>query len=396
MITGFYVGLEGPSWVGAMMALANVAEDKVALCARHDVDIAETDWPCRAMPDTLVGDRGEIGSTRTDMLTRILGVHVENIAPYRPDWKSIVENRFKLIPAQFKAYVPGYVDTDFQDRGAKDYRLDAKLDLDELTRIILHCILYYNGTHVFKDYPRQPGMIADKVPPIPIELWEWGMLRRSGALRAFPHELVKLALLPTEDAKVTAQGIRLFGCFYSCARAIEHHWFERARQQGNWTIKASYDPRCMTEIYVHDGEGESRFLACILTDSNRDYRDKSVWEIDQMRKEGRKQIKSTRSSQLQGRVNLTDTICSIVAEAEQKTGDQITDSNKARTKGIRDNRAVEKEARRRDEAFNASKTRPHPPATIVPFPGAGGEDYSEPGILEILDHLKGGGDDDHQ
>ncbi len=31
MVTGMYVGLEGPSWAGAMMAIENAASDKVAL-----------------------------------------------------------------------------------------------------------------------------------------------------------------------------------------------------------------------------------------------------------------------------------------------------------------------------------------------------------------------------
>ncbi len=34
MIVGLYVGLEGPSWVGAMMALSNTASDKIAYCKR--------------------------------------------------------------------------------------------------------------------------------------------------------------------------------------------------------------------------------------------------------------------------------------------------------------------------------------------------------------------------
>jgi hypothetical protein len=41
MITGVYIGLEGPSWVGAMMALANATAPKVEYClgcSRHHID----------------------------------------------------------------------------------------------------------------------------------------------------------------------------------------------------------------------------------------------------------------------------------------------------------------------------------------------------------------------
>jgi len=36
LVTGIYVGLEGPSWIGAMMALDNMLEDKVDFCKRYD------------------------------------------------------------------------------------------------------------------------------------------------------------------------------------------------------------------------------------------------------------------------------------------------------------------------------------------------------------------------
>uniref|UniRef100_UPI001EF29BAA hypothetical protein n=1 Tax=Acidithiobacillus ferrooxidans TaxID=920 RepID=UPI001EF29BAA len=47
MITGLYVGLEGPSWLGAMMALANAASDKKAFCRKYGISISDEDWPCK-------------------------------------------------------------------------------------------------------------------------------------------------------------------------------------------------------------------------------------------------------------------------------------------------------------------------------------------------------------
>ena len=42
LFTGVYVGLEGPSWIGAMMALDNMITDKVAFCAEHDIYINDS------------------------------------------------------------------------------------------------------------------------------------------------------------------------------------------------------------------------------------------------------------------------------------------------------------------------------------------------------------------
>ncbi|WP_346344141.1 Mu transposase C-terminal domain-containing protein, partial [Magnetospirillum sulfuroxidans] len=219
------------------------------------------------MPDRLLGDRGEMAGAMVETLIKTLRVNVENAAPYRADWKGIVEQRFNMIPAKFKAYVPGYVAPDFGERGARDYRLDGKLNLADFTEIFIRCVLYYNNHHVLKDYRRTPEMIADEAPPVPIELWHWGIVNRSGFLRSIPSEIVRLALMPSDDATVTAKGIRFWGCFYSCAKALEEHWFERARQKGNWKVRVSYDPRLMDDIYVQDGlaRKEWRAFLCLCS-----------------------------------------------------------------------------------------------------------------------------------
>ena len=45
LVTGIYVGLEGPSWIGAMMALDNMIEDKVEYCKKYGIKITEEEWP---------------------------------------------------------------------------------------------------------------------------------------------------------------------------------------------------------------------------------------------------------------------------------------------------------------------------------------------------------------
>ncbi len=48
MIVGMYVGLEGPSWAGSMMALSNAMSDKVKYCAEYGKTITEDEWPCKS------------------------------------------------------------------------------------------------------------------------------------------------------------------------------------------------------------------------------------------------------------------------------------------------------------------------------------------------------------
>jgi transposase InsO family protein len=170
MIVGIYVGLEGPSWVGAMMALANTAADKVAFCRRFGREIEMEDWPCHHLPAVLLGDRGEIEGHYVETLAKNYHVNIENAASFRADWKGVVEQRFRLLPAKFKPFVPGYIQCDFRQRGGRDYRLDAVLDLDQFTRIIIDCVLHYNNQHELEGYDKTQDMAADDVAPVAIEV----------------------------------------------------------------------------------------------------------------------------------------------------------------------------------------------------------------------------------
>lgn len=397
MIAGVYIGFEGPSWVGAMMALANAASDKVAYCSQFGIDIVAHDWPCQSLPDVLLGDRGEVLGSMINTLSNNFNIQIENAAPYRADLKGIIEQRFRLIPAKFKAYTPGYIAEDYRERGGGDYRLDATLDIDQFTRIIIHCILYYNNSHLLRDYDKSASMIADDIPAIPADLWDWGVARCSGKLREFPEEDVKLSLLPSDDATVTAQGIRFHGCYYTCPHAIAAHWFERARQRGTWKVRVSYEPRLMDEIYLHEGTGRIRFIPCGLTNRSRAYKGRTLWEIDQIHQEDRRADSLHQPRELSGRLNLTDNIKATINEAVAMRP-EVSASNRERVAGIRANRQEERREIQEREAFRPTKSAPEPlaPDNVVPFtPNLPAEDdYSLPSIADILNRFGEENEDD--
>ncbi|HQT61414.1 MAG TPA: DDE-type integrase/transposase/recombinase [Acidiphilium sp.] len=395
MITGIYVGLEGPSWVGAMMALANSNADKVKFCKDFDISIEPHDWPCHFLPEIFLGDRGEMASSMIDTLSNTLKISVETAAPYRCEWKGIVEQRFKILPAKFKPFLPGYVQGDFRARGGSDYRLDALLDLDEFTQVIINCVLFYNNQHEISRYDRDRNVLADSVPAIPVELWEWGRQNRSGAMRSFPQDRVLYCLLPRDTAMVTELGIRFKSAYYTCALAMEQRWFDKARQEKRWQIEVAYDPRCLDYIYLAADDGEQSFHECTMTPRSRALRQVSLPEIEQQYFFDQDQ-KANREQQSQmARLDVATEIEAVVEKAKQKQPKLRRGSNASRTKDIRANRAAEREIRRDEEAF-----RPGQPSTdpgqhsgeVVPFPRSvtaeDEPDYSMPSIDEIL------GDDD--
>lgn len=215
MVTGMYVGLEGPSWVGAMMAIANAASDKTTYCREYGINITGEEWPCHHIPSAILGDRGEMESRNADNLVSMLGIRVENTPPYHADLKGIIEQHFRTINTNATIMLPGRVKPDMAERGGKDYRLDAKLDIRQFTAVIIKCVLYYNNSHYMDSFEKSRQMMEAGVEAVPVKLWNWGIRYCSGALRVMSEEKVRLALMPTDNATVTSQGIRFKGLYYS-------------------------------------------------------------------------------------------------------------------------------------------------------------------------------------
>jgi hypothetical protein len=57
----------------------------------------------------LISHRGETSGDAIETVIQTFGVHVETAAPYRADWKGIVEQRFRLLHADFAPDMPGYI-----------------------------------------------------------------------------------------------------------------------------------------------------------------------------------------------------------------------------------------------------------------------------------------------
>jgi len=352
MIVGLYVGLEGPSWIGAMMALSNATIDKTIFCKEYDIDIAEEDWPCYHLPEAILGDRGEMESKYIDTLINTLHVRIENASSYRADWKGIVERYFKTINTKVKPLAPGYIDVDFRKRGGKDYRLDAKLDIYQFTQIIILCAREHNKSNWMKNYARNEMLIEDDVNPIPLELWNWGISNRSGRLRTFPEDIVKLNLMPRSNGTVTEKGIRLKSMYYSCEKAVQEMWFEKARSKGYWKVDISYDPRNMDYIYIRTPDGRG-YEKCRLLDQNR-YGDKSFDEIEYLLAYEKLEKEKRNIEVLQSNIDLIAEIEGIVETGEKMTFEQKNPelTKTSRVKNINNNRKAEKIEIRKNEFFN--------------------------------------------
>lgn len=365
MVTGMYVGLEGPSWNGMMMALANAAADKTKYCAQFGVSIMESEWPCHHVPCTLLGDRGELESKYADRLVSELGIRVENAPPYRADLKGIIEQHFRTVNTTATVFAPGYVDPDMKERGGRDYRLDARLTLPEFTKIMIRCVLFHNNDHYMSTFERSEEMMRDNVMPIPRDIWNWGMRMRPGSLRVMPEEKVRLALMLDDHATVTERGVRFKGLFYSSDVMVRDLWFEKARAEKAYRVHIAYDPRNMESIYVWEQPGDEP-IQCFLLDWEQKYVGKQLDEICFEQELEQSNEKKHAPAEQESVMNLNRAIESVIAEAESKMPDVSDIPASRRISGIRENRKEERERIRQEESFTKDEHAPQRAQNTAP------------------------------
>lgn len=339
ILTGLYIGLEGPSWAGAMLALDNMVADKQEFCAQYGIEISPEDWPCSHLPETILADRGEFEGYSVENLINNLNVKIENTPPYRGDLKGIVERRFKTINERIKRNTPGAVLKELRNRGDRDYRQDAVLDLKEFTRIVLYMVLEHNYTPINK-YEMEKEMITDGLTPTPINLWNWGLANRKGRLRTVDRDIFRLNVLPHANATITRTGIRFKSLYYGSQKAIDEQWYLKLK---NKSIRIVYDPRNMNNIFIPDAKGKN-FEVCSLLDISQQYSGINLEEILFQEARRRELEKLGKRDVLQKHLNTEEEINRIVSEAKKKSSAsrRTGDSKAKRVRDIKFNRSEEK------------------------------------------------------
>ena len=202
-------------------------------------------------------------------------------------------------------------------------------------------------------------MLKSGVDAIPVKLWEWGIRNCSGALRTYPKETIRLALMPKEKGSVTEKGVYFRKLYYTCREAREGQWFEKARKNGRYPVDVSYDPRDMNVIYVWEKDGDGA-VPCTLLDWEQRFSGKSLEEVEYEQAKQALRIKEHERSDREGAMNLTRYINAIVDDAERMAPPVKGKSKKERLADIRENRKEEKESLREEESFTAAgspKTR---------------------------------------
>jgi putative transposase len=352
LIAGFSVSLEGPSWVGMMLALENATADKVAFCREYGIDITSDQWPSYGLPQEILGDRGELEGYNPTNLINALGVRVSNTPPYRCDWKAIVEQNFRLISDEIIHWKPGAVYKK-RERGDKDYRHEACLTLQEFRQLMILCALKHNNYHRMDWYKMDDDMVSDHVEQYPIDLWNWGVCNRVGHPQTKPAEIIKLNLLPPAVASVTERGISFDGVYYTCALAEREQWYVRARHQGRWPVSIAYDPRKLEIIYLSLDSGR-RIEPCELIEREQPYYQGREWfEIHDYAELKMQAEEASRTRHYRVEAEFNAKMDAVIETAVDQTQQALDGpSSPARWKNSRETRRGERDDERAKEAWN--------------------------------------------
>lgn len=237
------------SWEGGVYSLrslmVNVIADKVEWCKRFGISIQSEDWNCNQLPATLVTDMGTEYQSDTFGQLAELGVTVVNLPPYRPELKGGVEKFFDLVQSIYKKHLKGkgVIETDFQERGAKDYRKEACLTMGDFEKIILHCILYYNSKRIIENFPFSKEMLADNIKPYASCIWNWSQARSESNLISVGYDALVLTLLPRTTGKFSRMGLVVNKLRY------KHDDFTEQYLRGG-VVTVSYNPDDVSSVWL--------------------------------------------------------------------------------------------------------------------------------------------------
>ena len=375
LVVGFYMGLEHPSWNGALQAILSISESKEALCQHYGVEYDPADWPAhQVMPKEFLGDRGEMISTMSTAIVDGMELTVTNTPGKRPDWKPLVECGFKLVHGLLRAETPAYdPPSNATRRRGKHYEKDACLTAQEFGQVILNAIIAYNKQEILA-YPLSPAELMAGVRPSPTDLWNHGIVTRSGVLRRYDAATIRYSLLRKDKATVTERGIEFKGCVYSMPQAIKEKWFEHARSR-RFDVTVSYDTRLVDSIYVHPRNGKGAPLVASLTERSAAYAGLSFDEVrhfELMRAAVRYESGEQR---LSNAIELSRKIQPTVAHAKQRLKAEVKGvSRTARKATIKPQREAERQRERQslavlDNGFSAPPVQDMTtPAQVVSLP----------------------------
>jgi hypothetical protein len=195
---------------------------------------------------------------------------------------------------------------------------------------------------------------------------------------------MRLNILPKGKASISRAGLKFKKLYYSSQKAIEEQWFVKPKHR--W-IEIVYDPRNINQIYIPSEDGR-QYEKCYLLEKSKQYKDCILEEIIFQEELKEELIEWEANEQVQYNIDLDKEIDYIIKKAKkekQRTVTQTTSKAK-KTQGIKENRKLEKEIKRMEEAFEIGREEKE--GIVKAFNEADNKQNSEEENTRRLDIMK--------
>lgn len=316
------------SWEGGVYSLRNlvlnIVSNKKSHCQQYGICISEEEWPCSQLGGRLMTDMGQEYVSDCFAQLSELGISITNIQPYRPDLKSCVEKFFDCIQGYYKPYLKGkgVIESDFQERGVHDYRLDACLTMNDFTKIILRAIMYYNSQKILENFQYSEEMIESGIKPYSNSIWNWGINQVGANLIEVEKEQVVLTLLPRTIGQFTKYGLKVNKMRYSHDNYTQQFLSEKKN------VTVAYNPDDVSFVWLIEKNGT--YIKFELIESR--YAGITLEKVQELKKKQNDFLNSFQKERLQAEINLAKHI-QVIANNANKQNRTLN--------GIRENRKNE-------------------------------------------------------
>ncbi len=251
LILGFAVAWRRESYSTLSLAFLNMCRDKGEFCKELGFEIAPGSWPS-AMFEIGLSDNGAVISYLTEHFRKSFDLQFENTASGRPDHKPVVEYGFKYINENLIYHLDGAIQRGHDMREVREAikraRKTAGLTLRDFMKEMAGFCHYHNTSRRIEGYRFSDDQIG-RVPPIPLRIWEDGILHRTGLPREVVNfQTVLVNCLCRGEATVRGDGIWFHGKTYTSDRAEREGWAVKGRQS-RWKLPILYHPTDLSRIY---------------------------------------------------------------------------------------------------------------------------------------------------
>lgn len=255
-IVAAYVGYEVNSIIGVTNLLLNLADDKQCFCRRYGADFRTADYfPSGFIPRTILLDRGsDFTSKRFSEICVQLGITKKLAPPGTGSMKGNVEQSFHQFMSQLRQSYEGK-GLITGEHGSRPHR-DAVATVNDFMKHIIAFVFTHNSKYN-TSYELSAEQMADRVRPIPAELWKYGCEHKS-APRPMPDlKQYFYSLLTPAKAYISRKGIYVNDTqlYYINDNDSALYKALYAAQNKHVRFECRYDTRDISRLYyVRDNE----------------------------------------------------------------------------------------------------------------------------------------------